>query len=54
MYISYYPLISSCLPLQRRYEEEACCTRELKRLARELNLPVIVASQLAGCRCFVA
>lgn len=45
MYISYYPLISSCLPSQNRCEEVARCTCELKRLARELNLPVIVASQ---------
>lgn len=46
MYISYYPLISSCLPSQNRCEEVARCTCELKRLAREVNLPVVVASQL--------
>lgn len=46
MHINCYPLISSRSPSQNRYEEVARCTCGLKRLAREQNLPVIVASQL--------
>lgn len=46
IFIDYLQLISSRLPSQNRYEEVVRCTRELKRLARELDLPVIVASLL--------
>lgn len=46
IFIDYLQLISSCLPSQNRCEEVARCTCELKRLARELNLPVVVALQL--------
>ncbi len=44
--IDYLQLFSSREKLQNRYEEIALCTRELKKLARELNIPIIVASQL--------
>ena len=46
IFIDYLQLFSTRERLQNRYEEVALCTRELKLLARELNLPVIVASQL--------
>ncbi len=46
IFIDYLQLFSTREKLQNRYEEVALCTRELKLLARELNLPVIVASQL--------
>ena len=46
IFIDYLQLFSSREKLQNRYEEIALCTRELKKLTRELNLPIIVASQL--------
>lgn len=46
IFIDYLQLFSTREKYQNRYEEVALCTRELKFLARELNLPIIVASQL--------
>lgn len=44
--IDYLQLLSTKQKLQNRYEEISLCTRKLKQLARELELPVIVTSQL--------
>jgi replicative DNA helicase len=44
--IDYLQLFSTQTKYQNRYEEISLCTRELKRLAKELNLPIIVASQV--------
>lgn len=47
IFIDYLQLFSSSEKCQNRYEEIALCTRKLKRLAKELNLPIIVSSQLS-------
>jgi replicative DNA helicase len=44
--IDYLQLFSTQTKYKNRYEEISLCTRELKRLAKELNLPIIVASQV--------
>lgn len=46
IFIDYLQLFSTREKYQNRYEEIALCTRELKKLAKELDIPIIVASQL--------
>lgn len=46
IYIDNLHLFSSSLGAQNRYEEIAACTRELKHLAKELNIPIVMASQI--------
>lgn len=46
IFVDYLQLFSSREKLQNRYEEIALCTRELKKLAGTLKLPIIVSSQL--------
>lgn len=46
VYIDYLQLFSSSLGYQNRYEEISACTRELKHLAKELNIPIVIASQI--------
>ena len=46
IYIDNLHLFSSFLGAQNRYEEIAACTRELKHLAKELNIPIVMASQI--------
>ncbi len=46
VYIDNLQLFSSSLGYQNRYEEIAACTRELKHLAKELGIPVVIASQI--------
>lgn len=45
-YIDNLQLFSSSLGYQNRYEEVSACTRELKHLAKELNIPIVMASQI--------
>lgn len=44
--IDYIQLLRAKSHLQNRYEEISFLTRELKNLARELNIPIIISSQL--------
>lgn len=46
VYIDNLQLFSSSLGYQNRYEEISACTRELKHLAKELNIPIVMASQI--------
>lgn len=46
IFIDYLQLFTSTEKFQNRYEETAYFTRELKHIARILNLPVVIASQL--------
>lgn len=46
VYIDNLQLFSSSLGYQNRYEEVSACTRELKHLAKELNIPIIMTSQI--------
>ncbi len=44
--IDYLQALSPEKKLQNRYEEVSLCTRELKHIARSLDIPVIVTSQI--------
>ena len=44
--IDYIQLLRAKPLLQNRYEEISSFTREIKNLARELNIPIIISSQL--------
>lgn len=46
VFIDYVQLLTSAEKYQNRYEEVAACTRILKNLARQLNIPIIVGSQI--------
>ncbi|MCM1293698.1 MAG: DnaB-like helicase C-terminal domain-containing protein [Bacteroides sp.] len=46
IFIDYLQLFTTAEKYQNRYEAVAACTRSLKHLARELNLPFIVGSQI--------
>lgn len=46
VYIDNLHLFSSSLGYQSRYEEISACTRELKHLAKELDIPIVMASQI--------
>ena len=46
IYIDNLHLFSSSLGYQNRYEEISACTRELKHLAKELDMPIVMASQI--------
>lgn len=46
IFIDYLQLFSTKEKMQNRYEEVALCTRTLKHLARGLNIPIVVGSQI--------
>lgn len=46
VFVDYLQLFSAKEKYQNRYEEVAACTRALKLLARQLNIPIVVGSQI--------
>lgn len=46
VFIDYLQLFSTKEKYQNRYEEISLCTRELKHLARLLNIPIFIGSQI--------
>lgn len=46
VFLDYLQLLTSSKNFQNRYEEMAYCTRELKHLARTLDIPIVISSQL--------
>lgn len=46
VFIDYLQLLTAAEKYQNRYEEVSACTRYLKHLARKLNIPIIVSSQI--------
>ncbi|MGM9860113.1 MAG: DnaB-like helicase C-terminal domain-containing protein [Muribaculaceae bacterium] len=46
IYIDNLQHFSSSTTYQSRYEEVSACTRALKRLAKDLNIPIVMSSQI--------